>query len=212
MQYRNKVWFQDWIQQSSQCIRAARNMSLAIMNLQPISEVLQTELKARRIIGPLPDIPKVQISRFRVIPKQGQPGKWWLILDLSSPHHLSVNDGAAPDLCSIHYATVGSAVERILQLGKNALLAKIDIEHAYRNIPIHPSDWRLLGMSWEGNRYVDTVLPFDLRSAPKIFSAIADTLEWITLHAGVSVLIHYLDDFLTMGRNNSVEWSLELCR
>ena len=29
----------------------------------------------------------------------------------------------------------------------------------------------------EGNFYIDTVLPFGLRSAPKIFSVIADALE-----------------------------------
>ena len=193
-------------------------MSSAILNPQPVTEFLQTELKAKRIIGPLPDIPEVQISRFGVIPKQGQPGKWRLILDLSSPHERSVNDGVAPHLCSIRYATVDDAVSRILQLGKNALLAKIDIEHAYRNIPIHPSDRRLLGMSWEGKLYVDTVLPFGLRSAPKIFSALADTLEWIALREGVSKLIHYLDDYLTMGREGTAECSvnlsllLELCK
>ena len=44
-----------------------------------------------------------------------------------------------------------------------------------------------------------TVLPFGLRSAPKIFSALADALEWILLNRGVSFVIHYLDDFLTVG-------------
>ena len=161
-------------------------------------------------MGPLPDIPEVQISRFGVIPKQGQPGKWRLILDLSSPHSQSVNDGIASELCSIRYATVDNAVEEILRMGRNTLLAKIDIEHAYRNVPIHPEDRRLLGMSWEGALYVDTVLLFGLRSAPKIFSAIADTLEWIARHFGTSVLIHYLDDFLTMGKGGSAECSHNL--
>ena len=73
-------------------------------------------------------------------------------------------------------------------------------------------------MSWEGNLYIDTVLPFGLRSAPKIFCAIADSLEWIALRAGVSELLHYLDDFLTMGKGGSVECSsnlqllVDLCR
>ena len=37
----------------------------------------------------------------------------------------------------------------------------------------------------------------------KIFSAVADALEWILLDMGVSVLWHYLDDFWTMGRADS---------
>ena len=52
---------------------------------------------------------------------------------------------------------------------------------------------------------MDTVLPFGLRSAPKIFSAIADALEWILLDQGMSLILHYLDDFLTMGRANTTE-------
>ena len=126
-------------------------MQSTLVNPRPVSEFLQTELGAGRIIGPLPDIPEIQISRFGVIPKPGQPGKWRLILDLSSPHSWSI-------LCSIRYTTVDNAVCRILSQGTNSLLAKIDVEHAYRNVPIHPSDRRLLGMTWEGKVFVDTVL------------------------------------------------------
>ena len=44
--------------------------------------------------------------------------------------------------------------------------------------------------------FIDTVLPFGLRSAPKIFNSVADALAWIVLRAGVSKVLHYLDDFL----------------
>ena len=192
------------------CKRANGNMISAIQNPQPVADFLHTEVTAGRVIGPLPDIPQVQISRFGVIPKQGQPGKWRLILDLSSPHNTSVNDGVAQELCSMRYATVDNAIEKVIRLGADSLLAKIDVEHAYRNVPIHPSDRRLLGMMWEGGLYIDTVLPFGLRSAPKVFSAIADAIEWIALHAGVSVLLHYLDDFLTMGKKGAPECSYNL--
>ena len=43
---------------------------------------------------------------------------------------------------------------------------------------------------------MDTVLPFGLRSAPKIFTAVADVVEWIVKANGVEHLFHYLDDFL----------------
>ena len=39
-------------------------------------------------------------------------------------------------------------------------------------------------------------LPFRLRSAPKIFSAVADALQWILVHKGVKNILHYLDDFI----------------
>ena len=67
------------------------------------------------------------------------------------------------------------------------------------------TDRSVLAMKWNGNVYVDTVLPFGLRSVPKIFTAIADALEWILKHQGVSFILHYLDDFLTLGQAHSSE-------
>ena len=46
------------------------------------------------------------------------------------------------------------------------LLAKFDVESAYRIIPIHLNDRYLLGMQWQGNYFVDMALPFGLRSVP----------------------------------------------
>ena len=60
-------------------------------------------------------------------------------------------------------------------------------------------DRHLLGMCWEGVVYIDTVLPFGLCSAPLLFTAIADALEWIIHSKGVKWLSHYIDDFITIG-------------
>ena len=40
---------------------------------------------------------------------------------------------------------------------------------------------------WSLHRY------FGLRSAPKIYTAVADALQWILMRVGIE-LIHYLDD------------------
>ena len=72
-------------------------------------------------------------------------------------------------------------------------------------IPVHPEDRSLLGMRWEGQLYVDKALPFGLRSAPKIFNAMADGLMWIMGEHGVRYGLHYLDDYLLFGRPRSQE-------
>ena len=94
--------------------------------------------------------------------------------------------------------------------GQGTLLAKIDIENAFRNVPVHPHDRHLLGLVWDGKLYIDTVLPFGLRSAPKIFNAIADGLQWIAMERGVTNLDHFLDDFITTGHPRSNECSNNL--
>ena len=78
-------------------------------------------------------------------------------------------------------------------------MAKIDIQGAYRIVPVAPAYRHLLGMQWQGNIYVDSVLPFGLRSAPIIFNALADTLLWILRKHGIRIIFHYLDDFFTLG-------------
>ena len=40
--------------------------------------------------------------------------------------------------------------------------------------------------------FLDTALPFGLRSAPKTFSALADALAWPILNSGVRNFLHYL--------------------
>ena len=94
------------------------------------------------------------------------------------------------------YSTVDDVAHLVVKLGRGSLLAKVDIESAYRLIPVHPSDWLLLAVQWEDNLYVDLMLPFGLRSAPKIFNAVADALAWHLHSEGIPHIRHYLDDFI----------------
>ena len=127
-------------------------------------------------------------------------------MNLSAPDGFSVNDGINKELASVSYTSVDDIVTTILQLGRGALLAKMDIKQAYRNVPVHPEDRLLLGMLWEGKVYVDTALPFGLRSAPLIFTVLATALIWIMKQKGVTNAISYvIDDFLTAGAPDSPE-------
>ena len=59
--------------------------------------------------------------------------------------------------------------------------------------------------------YVDMQVPFGLRSAPKIFTAMADSLEWTAKRRGIGLIEHYPDDFILMGGpdDDSCERGLE---
>ena len=118
-------------------------------------------------------------------------GKWRLILDLSSPEGFSVNDGIKRELCSLSYMSVDDVARRVRDLGKGTLMAKFDLKAAYRNVPVHPGDRWLLRMVWEDSLYVDTVLTYGFRSAPAIFSAVANAPAFIVRNKGVRNLDHY---------------------
>ena len=179
---------------------AAGNMASALLNPQVIDSYLQSEVQFGRVAGPFsqPPLPDLHVSCFGVIPKRHQPGKWRLILDLSCLAGHSVNDGIAGEHYSLQYMKVNDIIAGIMWLGWGSLMAKFDVQNAYRIVPVHTEDRRLLGMKWRGALYVDMVLPFGVRSAPYIFTCIADLVEWIAKRNYVTFLMQYLDDFHTL--------------
>ena len=126
-------------------------------------------------------------------------------MDLSSPAGHSVNDAISADYCHQQYASVLDAARLIRYLGVGTLLAKVDLQNTYRMVPVHPDDHHLLGLCWEEEVFIDTAVPFGLRSAPKMFSALADALAWIIHARGVVHQLHYLDDFLLLGWPGGIE-------
>ena len=69
-----------------------------------VERYLSKELELGRTLGPFNphSLVNMQISPLGVIPKS-QPGKWRLIVDLSSPEAESVNDGIDKTMCSLKY-------------------------------------------------------------------------------------------------------------
>ena len=116
-----------------------------------------------------------------------------------------MNDGIDPALTSLTYITVDSVMHVVQQLGKGSLLAKMDTESAYVLVPVHPQDRILQAVEWDGQIYVDPMLPFGLRSAQIFFTAVADMLNWCLQRAGIRFVSHYLDDFIVTAPPQSEE-------
>ena len=153
---------------------ASRNMPSAIEHPEVIQAYLDKKCALIRILGPfrgdeLLRLPPCHINQFGVIPKGHNMDRWRLITDLSYPPGESVNDGIDPALCSQSYISVEQVAAVAAGYGEGALLAKNDIECAYRLILVHPHDRPVQAMRWNGDIYVDSMLPFGLRSAPKFF-------------------------------------------
>ena len=121
-------------------------MGSAVQNAEVVSEYLAKERLAWRVFRPVGPVARdsIHLNRFGVIPKPHQPGKWRLIMDLSHPKGASVNDGVSRELCSLTYASVDDAAKLVLEAGHGAILAKLDVQSAYRNVPVHPDDRALL--------------------------------------------------------------------
>lgn len=83
-------------------------------------------------LTPLPDFPfpSLLISHFGVIPENNQPGKWHLILDLSSPAEHSVNDGIPKSPFTVQDVSVDAVIESIMVRGCGTSMAKFDVASA----------------------------------------------------------------------------------
>ena len=60
-----------------------------------------------------------------------------------------MNDGINPDTTTLSYLRIDDIANQVAQYGKNTMLAKVDIEEAYRLVPIHTDDKHLFGVQWE---------------------------------------------------------------
>jgi hypothetical protein len=110
------------------------------------------------------------------------------------------------------------AVSMLTLLGKHTYMAKLDIEAAYRCIPIAPTDWPLMGLVWRNEYYFDSAMQFGTASATAIFEWFSSAVE---LMANKSLLIqhivHYIDDFMLLAKSKAVcvaqlEALLKLCQ
>ena len=167
--------------------------------LQPdiIINRLNEEIELGRVAGPFlePPINNLIISPIGLVPKS-TPGEFRLIFDLSYPHGSSINSGISKEDSSVIYTNFDEVIRMVREEGPGSHLFKIDIKSAFRLIPIHPDDFSLLGMEFQGQYYIDKCLPFGLSVSCSIFEKFSTFLEWIIRrNTNSNQMIHYLDDF-----------------
>jgi hypothetical protein len=67
----------------------------------------------------------------------------------------------------------------VKHFGRDSYLGKTDVEDAFRNFDIHPSDYHLLGFTWNGFYYYDKCLPMGASSSCQVFEKCSCALQWI---------------------------------
>lgn len=166
-----------------------------------VAEKLWRELELGRMAGPfdLPPFHNLRVSPLGVVPKKAE-GKFRLIHHLSYPSGSSVNDGIDREESRVHYASFDRALQLVRAVGQSALLAKADIESAFRLLPVHPDCFHLLGCYFQGSYFFDMCLPMGCAISCYFFELFSSFLDGVVIQeAGIQSLLHYLDDFLFVG-------------
>ena len=176
-----------------------KNLKSADQNKQHIQKAINKEISRGHTAGPFssPPFPLTHCSPIGAAPKKD--GSVRIIMDLSQPHGLSINDCISKEDFSCEYSHFDDATDLLMNAGRGSLLCKLDIKHAYRILPVRPDQWHHLCYYWEGNYYVDLVLPFGLRSSGAIFNHFAGLVRWILIHHyHINNIVNYSDDFFAV--------------
>jgi hypothetical protein len=92
----------------------------------------------------------------------------------------------------------------IYKLGCRAKIGKIYISQAVRLLIIHPSDFDLLGIYFEGYYYIDKCLPMGCAISCSLFKKFSPFIHWmVEQKSGLKTVDHYLDDFIFAGAPSS---------
>ena len=97
---------------------------MVIRNPSVVSEYLDTETHLNRVVKLSEreaDDMSTHCSPIGIIPKKNKPGKWRLIVDLSSPEGASVNDGVDKEISSLSYTSVDAIASKVVTLGTGTM-------------------------------------------------------------------------------------------
>ena len=99
---------------------------------------------------------------------------------------------------SVRYQTLQDAC-RLAKPGYYC--AKLDLQSAYRSVPIHPDDYKATGLAWrfEGedtDTYLfDARLPFSSACGPSHFSRLSNAIRCMMYRKGYNGVVSYTNDF-----------------
>ena len=184
-------------------VGSATNHPSALNFPQHVQRFLETELSHLALLGPFVSNPfpstTLTVSPMQTVPKKGSPGARRVVVDLSFPQNLSVNSGIPrheylQQSSRFHLPSIDAFIALIQCQGQGCFLYKRDLSRAYRQIPVDPHDYNLLGIQWRNQLFFDTALPFGLRSAAFICQRFSSALAYMHKSDGFDS-VNYIDDF-----------------
>jgi hypothetical protein len=152
-----------------------KNAKSAFENGEQITDTLADWVKKGFVAGPFDSPPT---KKFRANPLMAvvQRTKVRPILNLSLPTGRSFNDTVITTrIDKLKMTSAKKFAELLLAAGEGALIAKPDIQDAYKLIPNPKEQWGMYGFSWLGKFFYDTTTVFESAAAPASFDPLPET-------------------------------------
>ena len=164
-----------------------------------IDQYIETEIQNGAMFGPFvePPFKQFHVSPMLTRPKDGTKRR--VIVDLSWEGSASINAHATAcydaTAYKLTYPSIDVIAERVVDIGKDALIYKIDLRRAFRNLPVDPGDINLLGLYWDQRYYADVAVPFGWVHGSCCCQRLTDAIRYICNQRGF-FLFNFSDDLI----------------
>ncbi|QRW03527.1 hypothetical protein RhiLY_02526 [Ceratobasidium sp. AG-Ba] len=174
-------------------------------NPAAVDASILSELAAGRYSGPYSmEMLEALIGPFRSAPlgvvKKSTPGEFRIIQDFSYPRlggdHPSLNSEIDASAYSCEWGFFDDIVRIILSAPPGAEAATLDVDAAYRRMPVRPADQHNTVVAWNDCFYVDHCVPFGAVSLNGIFGRCGDAMACISRAKGLGPVTKWVDNFL----------------
>ena len=140
------------------------------------------EVELGRIAGPFDNpsqsgLQSIIISPIGLVPKTN--GGVRLIHHLSHPWGEGVNAYIDEHESKVQFASFDQAIRIASTLGQGTLMAKFDVQSAYRLLPVREADFPCLGLAIGGKIFCDKMLPMGAKISAAHWEAFGHIWEWI---------------------------------
>ena len=176
------------------------NHASAMAHPADIEHYISTELGHGALLGPFAGPPATGCHYSPLMTRNKKDSKFRrVIIDLSWPKGLSVNDGISrtdyiDGPLTITLPTPDDMERAVFGAGRGSYLYKTDLARGYRQLRVDPLDWPYLSFRHADAHYMDICPPFGLRSSAMAMQRVSQAIVHLHKRRGY-ISRAYIDDF-----------------
>jgi hypothetical protein len=170
----------------------------AYVNGRQVSDAVAGWIAKGLVTGPVSEADLPSDAKVNGIMTRTKPdGSVRIILNLSAPKGLSVNDGIDSDEFPATMSSTEQWLGVINKAGAGCWMSKTDWADAYKHIPVHKDDLNLQWFQWGGSFFREDRLIFGSASSAGIFDDAAKIVLTLACHVAQfprKAVCQHLDD------------------
>ncbi|KDN36470.1 hypothetical protein RSAG8_10808, partial [Rhizoctonia solani AG-8 WAC10335] len=169
------------------------NHKSALDNVGIVEDAITKELAAESLIGPFRSAPLGVVAKSK-------PGEFRIVQDFSFPKdggpHPALNAEIDADAFTCEWGFFSDIADIIVACPPGTEAATLDVDAAYRHMPIHPEDQPHIVIMWNDQVWLDHCAPFGASSSNGIFGCCGDAMAHIAEAMGMGPVRKWVDDFI----------------